>query len=166
MTDRGTVPSDDDLVTVLLGRPPRGAYRVAVRRHDHSPVVLANAPLLRDGTPMPTRFWLCDPVLVREVSALESEGGVRRAEQEVSAASIARTHERAAAERDSLIDPAYRGPRPFGGVGGTRRGVKCLHTHLANHLAGAPDAVGAWVVNELARRGRSFDPAERGILST
>lgn len=166
MTDSTPVPSDDDLVTELLGRAPMGPYRVALRRHDRSPVVLANAPHLSDGTPMPTRFWLCDPVLVRDVAGIESDGGVRRAEAEVPAESIVRTHAWAAAERDSLIDPTFAGPRPFGGVGGTRRGVKCLHTHLANHLAGAPDAVGAWVVDELARRHRSFDPAEPGIVSS
>jgi len=39
--------------------------------------------------------------------------------------------------------------RPSGGVGGTRRGVKCLHAHIAWYLAGGDDPVGRWVVGEL-----------------
>jgi len=34
-------------------------------------------------------------------------------------------------------------------VGGTRRGVKCLHAHLAWWLAGGSDPVGAWTAGRL-----------------
>ena len=37
---------------------PAGAFDVVVRDADGDPVVIRNAPLLDDGTPMPTRFWL------------------------------------------------------------------------------------------------------------
>ena len=53
------------------------------------------------------------------------------------------------AERDALIDEAYDGPRPHDGVGGTRRGVKCLHAHYAWYLAGGDDPIGRWVEAEL-----------------
>ena len=71
---------DRDAVVALLGREPQGAYEVAVRRDDGTPVVLRNAPLLDDGTPMPTRWWLVDDDLRRAVGRLEAAGGVRRAE--------------------------------------------------------------------------------------
>ena len=45
-------------VEALLGRPPAGAFEVVVRHADGSPLVIGNAPLLDDGTPMPTRYWL------------------------------------------------------------------------------------------------------------
>jgi exopolyphosphatase/guanosine-5'-triphosphate,3'-diphosphate pyrophosphatase len=35
-------------------------------------------------------------------------------------------------------------------VGGTRRGVKCLHAHYAWHLAGGQDPVGRWVAQQLS----------------
>ncbi len=54
-----------------------------------------------------------------------------------------------AAERDVAIPPAYSGPRPSGGVGGTRHGVKCLHSHYAWYLAGGDDPVGRWVEAQL-----------------
>ena len=41
------------------------------------------------------------------------------------------------------------GPRPSGGVGGTRQGVKCLHAHYAWHLAGGDDPVGRWIDDHL-----------------
>jgi hypothetical protein len=68
----------------------------------------------------------------------------------VAPAALAAAHSRYAAERDAAIDPAYDGPRPSGGVGGTRTGVKCLHAHYAYFLAGGDDPVGAWVQEQLA----------------
>ncbi len=95
---------------------------MVVRAADGTPAVIANAPFLDDGTPMPTRYWLCDPHLREAVSRLESTGGVRAAEAEVPADRIAAAHAVYAAERDALIDPGHVGPRPSGGVGGTRDG--------------------------------------------
>ncbi|NCV97107.1 MAG: DUF501 domain-containing protein, partial [Acidimicrobiia bacterium] len=45
--------------------------------------------------------------------------------------------------------PEHTGPRPYGGVAGTRRGVKCLHAHYANWLVGNTDPVGQWVADRL-----------------
>ena len=52
---------------------------------DGRPVVIANEPFLRDGTPMPTRYWLVDPELRALVGRLEAAGGVREAEAQVDA---------------------------------------------------------------------------------
>lgn len=141
---------DVALVTTLLGREPRADFTVVVRHPDGTPVVIRNAPLLHDGTPMPTRYYLVDPDLVTRVSRLESRGGVREAERAIDPAALRRAHERYAAERDAEIPEGHRGPRPHGGVAGTRRGVKCLHAHYAYHLAGGDDPVGRWVAARLA----------------
>lgn len=142
---------DHDRVRELLGRPPQGAYDVVVRDADGDPVVLRNAPILDDGTPMPTRYWLIGPRQVVAVSRLESRGAVRQAEAEVDPAAVADAHRRYAIERDAAIPADHVGPRPSGGVAGTRVGVKCLHAHYAFHLAGGDDAVGAWVAARLAQ---------------
>lgn len=134
-----------------LGRPPQGAFWIVVRdADDGAPVVVCNAPLLDDGTPMPTRYWLVDPELNRRVGQLESAGGVRAAEAAVAPDALADAHHRAAVERDAALPPGHRGPAPSGGVGGTRQGVKCLHAHYAWWLAGGEDPVGAWVHGKLA----------------
>lgn len=136
----------------LLGRVPRGAFEVVVRGEGGRPVVIRNAPVLDDGTPMPTRYWLVDPELVRRVAALEASGGVREAEAAIDPDALAAAHARYAAERDAALPAGHRGPRPHGGVGGTARGVKCLHAHLAWYLAGGDDPVGAWVAARLGVR--------------
>jgi uncharacterized protein len=143
---------DRAAVAERLGRSPRGEWEVAARDAEGRPTVIRNAPFLEDGTPMPTRYWLIDPDLVRRIGTLESLGGVRRAEAELDPEAIADAHRRYAAERDAAIPTGHAGPRPSGGVGGTARGVKCLHTHYAWFLVGGDDPVGSWVQDELDRQ--------------
>lgn len=158
--------TDDERVRALLGREPRGDYEIVVRDATGDPVVLRNAPLLHDGTPMPTRYWLIGPEEIRRVGRLESEGGVDRAESELDPDEVQAAHDRYAAERDALIPADHDGPRPYGGVGGTRVGLKCLHAHWAWHLAGGNDPVGRWIERELAARERftvTLDPSALAV---
>jgi len=143
--------ADRAAVRELLGRQPQGAFEVVVRDRAGAPLVIRNEPLLDDGTPMPTRFWLVGPAEVRAVARLESAGGVRAAERAVDAGDLAVAHRRYAEERDASLAPSVT-MRPTGGVGGTRQGVKCLHAHYAWHLAGGDDPVGRWVAAQLAAR--------------
>ena len=140
--------TDHDQVEALLGRVPRASFEVVVRDGQGRPVVIRNAPLLDDGTPMPTRYWLVGAPERAAVGRLEAAGGVRRAEAAVDPRELAAAHSRYAAERDAALPPGHA-PRPGGGVGGTRRGVKCLHAHYAWFLAGGDDPVGRWVSERL-----------------
>jgi hypothetical protein len=115
---------------------------------DGSPVVIENEPHLRDGTPMPTLFWLVDRELHEAVSRLEGSGGVHRFEELVDPDHLQRAHDEYARQR-STATVQENTVRATGGVGGTRVGVKCLHAHLANYLAGADDPVGALVAHEV-----------------
>jgi hypothetical protein len=150
-----TARHDGDRARVLelLGRAPRGEFDVVVRDATGDPMVIRNAPLLDDGTPMPTRYWLVSAELRRRIGRLESEGGVRRAEAAVDADELESAHLRYAIERDAALPPGHEGPGPFGGVGGTRRGVKCLHAHYAWFLVGGDDPVGRWVDEQLRDTG-------------
>jgi exopolyphosphatase/guanosine-5'-triphosphate,3'-diphosphate pyrophosphatase len=108
--------------------------------------VIRNAPSDASGAPFPTTFWLTCPDTVRAVSRLESDGWIGRLNERYDAdagfrSDVDRAHDAYARERGRDLDEA----RAWGGVGGTRRGLKCLHAHLAYHLAGGDDAVGAWV---------------------
>ena len=116
--------TDADLVAVtqLLGRQPSGDFEVVVRDATGTPVVIRNAPFLHDGTPMPTRFWLLTGDVHRRIGQLESSGGVRAAEAEVDPVALAEAHRRYDAERTAEIPTDYDGPRPSGGIGGTRHG--------------------------------------------
>ena len=75
---------------------------------------------------------------------------MRAAEAAVDGDELQAAHDRYHVERDVAVPPDTKGPRPHGGVGGTRRGVKCLHAHYAWHLAGGDDPVGQWVAAALA----------------
>jgi len=145
---RDATPDDLAVVEANLGRALAGRCAVVVRRLDGRPVVIENEPHLRDGTPMPTLFWLVDPEIHDAVSRLEGAGGVHRFEDLVDADALAQTHE-AYAERRRLATVRSDGAQPSGGVGGTRVGVKCLHAHLANYLVGADDPVGELVAHEV-----------------
>jgi hypothetical protein len=142
-------PEDLDTVRGLLGREPLSAFTVVVRDEAGAPVVIQNAPFLDDGRPMPTRYWLVGPTEISRVGRLEAEGGVRAAEAAISTDTLRAAHDRYQELRDRLIPPDHSGPRPSGGVGGTREGVKCLHAHYAWFLVGGDDPVGAWVQDRL-----------------
>jgi hypothetical protein len=154
-TTDARAPGEEDrdhdvaVLTELLGRVPRAGFEVVVRNGAGDPVVIRNAPLLDDGTPMPTRYWLVGDAERDAVSRLEAVGGVRQAEAAVDPDALAAAHQRYATERDAALSRDHDGPRPSGGVGGTRRGVKCLHAHYAWHLAGGDDPVGRWVADHL-----------------
>lgn len=150
--DRTSDVADVAAVAALLGRPPQAGFAVVARHRDGSPLVIRNRPLLDDGTPMPTRYWLVGEPERTWVSRLESDGGVHRVEDEVAPAAVAAAHRAYAAERDAALPTGLTGPRPSGGVGGTRVGLKCLHAHYASWLAGRDDPVGSWVADRLVER--------------
>lgn len=141
--------TSDDVVAVQIGRPLRSSVEVRVRCHLGLPVVVAVPPLLDDGTPFPTRYWLSCPLAVRRVGRLESAGGVKRLERKAEqdpdfGRRLDEAHRRYAAERDALVPEGVR-VRPGGGVAGAARGVKCLHAHYADFLAGNANPVGELV---------------------
>jgi hypothetical protein len=141
---------DDQLVVATqLERPLRAAVEVAYRCPLNLPVVVSVPPLLDDGTPFPTRYWLTCPLARIRTGRLESAGGVKAMERWIEATpTIADRFEAAAVryatERDNLV-PNGAERRPSGGVGGSRRGVKCLHAHYADSRAGNDNPVGELV---------------------
>jgi exopolyphosphatase/guanosine-5'-triphosphate,3'-diphosphate pyrophosphatase len=137
-----------DLATVAeqLGREPTIPFTVVARCTGGHPLVIRNAPRDADGAPFPTTYWLTCPDAARAVSRLESEGGIGElnARYEADAdfrAAVDAAHADAARDRARDLPDAAA----WGGVGGTRRGIKCLHAHYANHLGGGDDVVGRWV---------------------
>lgn len=140
---------DSDVIAAQIGRPLRALSEVVGRCPLGLPVVVTVPPVLDDGTPFPTRFWLTCPLAVRRVARLESVGGVQEMDARVDtdpafAAALENAHDRYRQDRDLLL-PADVVHRPTGGVAGAVRGVKCLHAHYADHAAGNNNPVGALV---------------------
>jgi exopolyphosphatase/guanosine-5'-triphosphate,3'-diphosphate pyrophosphatase len=149
--------SDLLLVAAQLGRRPTTPFTVVARCPGGHPLAIRNRPFDAEGRPFPTLFWLTCVDAVRSVSRLESEGWIARLNERAErdedfAAALERAHDAYAAERAADAGEV----QIEGGVGGTRRGIKCLHAHYANHLAGGDDPVGAWV----AGRVEPIHPAE------
>jgi uncharacterized protein len=145
------VPTADDrkVVEVQIGRSIRADSDVVSRCHLGLPVVIKVPPHLDDGTPFPTLFWLTCPLAQTRIGRLEGAGGVRRMERRAEVdptfgAALEQAHESYEAERDALLSDEDR-PRPSGGVGGARAGVKCLHAHFAHTAAGGKNPVGTLV---------------------
>jgi len=102
------------------------------------PLVIRNRPTDRAGHPFPTLYWLTCPDHVKAVSRLESDGWIKRINDEAEIdphlrTGLRRAHEEYARERGRL----QPGAEAWGGVGGTARGVKCLHAHLAYQIGRA-----------------------------
>lgn len=132
---------DRDWVREQLGRDPSIPWMVAVRSAEGWPIVIELEPYDREGRPQSNWFWLVDRRLVQAVARIEARGGVRRAEKAVSPEALALANAAHASARRGLPHPT---------IAGARAGVKCLHAHLAYHLAGGFSPVGVWTMGELA----------------
>jgi uncharacterized protein len=149
-------PADPMWVAVLseqLGRPARGAPAVVHRCGHGLPTVVRVDPRLEDGTPFPTTFWLACPLLRSAVGRLEADHEMvrlneRLAEEPDLQREYSATAERFVAFRDRLGEPSS----PLEGAptaGGMPRRVKCLHVHVAHHLATGDNPIGAAATDQL-----------------
>ncbi|MDX1468604.1 MAG: DUF501 domain-containing protein [Acidimicrobiia bacterium] len=144
-----TQSDDREVIEAQLGRSLRAEAEVASRCHLGLPVVTKVPPVLDDGTPFPTLYWLTCPLASSRIGRLEGSGGVKRMEAKASSdeefgKALDRAHASYATERDALL-PLGSDPVPSGGVGGTAVGVKCLHAHYAHTRAGGDNPVGGLV---------------------
>jgi exopolyphosphatase / guanosine-5'-triphosphate,3'-diphosphate pyrophosphatase len=142
--------ADRTAVARQLGREPTTSFVVVCRCTGGHPLVIRNAPLDANEHPFPTTYWLTCPTAVKAVSRVEADGWIGRLndrahEDETFAAALRAAHAAYARDRAADLPEA----EAWGGVGGTREGIKCLHAHYAHHLAGGDDPVGAWVADRV-----------------
>jgi exopolyphosphatase/guanosine-5'-triphosphate,3'-diphosphate pyrophosphatase len=165
--------SDLRAVREQLGREPTVPFTVVASCRTAHPLVIRNGTRDADGAPFPTTFWLTCPEATRAVARIESRGAIRGLNELIQtdagfADAAAAAHAEAAAVREA-DEP---GAGDWGGVGGTRTGIKCLHAHYANHLAGGDDPAGRWVAERVepvhpdAPAGRVIAAIDQGTNST
>lgn len=146
---------------------PRSILPVAVvvRCLDGQPSVV-KMPLIRDGTPFPTLYWLTDPILAPRITALEYQGGVDRAQNllrdndDVRAIFLeqhvryrnARWATATDLEQRLAISKGYNKKLSEVGIGGVADylSVKCLHLHVAHFLAAQDNVIGRWALDQVA----------------
>lgn len=144
-----TSPEDVEVVEAQIGRPLRADSTPVSRCHLGLPVVVRVPPVLDDGTPFPTLYWLTCPLATTRIGRLEGAGGIKRLERKAETdpgfgQRLEQAHAAYAEERSALI-PEGTTPLPSGGVGGTSVGIKCLHAHYAHARAGGDNPVGELV---------------------
>jgi uncharacterized protein len=134
--------ADRQLIQAQIGRDVRGSVAVAARCRYGLPAVVRTAPLLSDGTPFPTLYWLACPAARVAVGRLEAAGWNALLSQRVAAepelaAAHAAAHAAYLAQRDAMA-PLPGNP----GVGGLPGRVKCLHALYAHQAATGANPVG------------------------
>ncbi|MBO8141139.1 MAG: DUF501 domain-containing protein [Firmicutes bacterium] len=165
---------DEQVIARQLGRRPRRVKNVCRRCRHGYPQVIETVPAGKeDGRwdVIPTVHWLTCPLLVRAIGQLEAAGWVRRFEERLAddpelSEAMARAHRAAAERRISLLSPGDRArlaeesPRQWEALAGTGvagirfpGGVKCLHAHYADFVAGGPNPIGRDVHGLLVERG-------------
>ena len=135
-------PDAADLAAVhrQLGREPRDVHAVVHRCSCGDPDVVQTAPLLADGTPFPTLYYLTCPRAAGMVGTLEADGVMRTMQDRLAddsdlAAAYHRAHEAYLREREAL----QQVPQIAGiSAGGMPTRVKCLHVLVAHALAAGP----------------------------
>ena len=160
-------PIERRLIQAQIGRDVRGSVAVAARCRYGLPAVVRTAPLLPDGTPFPTMYWLACPAARVAVGRLEAAGWNARLSQRVAdepalAEAHAAAHTSYLAQRDTMArlpgDP---------GVGGLPGRVKCLHALYAHQAATGADPVGRIVsqaVDPVDCPGPCVDPGSTGDI--
>ena len=142
--------ADADTVARQLGRKPRGQWAVARRCHLGVPMVIESHPVLEDGSPFPTLFWLTCPLLSKRASALESEGRMSGLNELLAHSPQLRQRVESAVQRLIARRDTHEVIVDSGGPpGGGSERIKCLHAHLAHELSDAPDPVGALTLSEV-----------------
>ncbi|MDD5447993.1 MAG: DUF501 domain-containing protein [Actinomycetota bacterium] len=152
---RLSMPAEEDLCVIerQLGRKPEGQVFIARRcSHGKPAVILTVIGASPWRGPLPPFLWLVCLHLAREVSRLESKGVIRELQRKVDLDE--KISSRLAFEETSLWGLKRRTSRLLGvegfdlshrceGIAGGRRGaVKCLHAHLAFHLAFGEGVIG------------------------
>lgn len=141
--DTGAAPvSATDLAVLAdqLGRPPRGVRAIAARCPSGHPSVVETEPVLPDGTPFPTVFYLTCPALNAMLGTLEAEGEMAAMTERLSsdpelAERYRQAHRHYLAHRERIRPE----PRIAGvSAGGMPERVKCLHALVAHALAAGP----------------------------
>ncbi len=161
-------PTREDLDTIAeqLGRRPRDVIGIAARCPAGHPGVVVNYPVQRKKgrlVPFPTLFWLTCRELSRAISRLEMRGVIQELDERLHrdtplAAGLRRNHELYIEQRWQILDEEDRRaveaaglatPLRSRGIGGMDnwQSVKCLHQHVAHHLA-TENVIGALLAAE------------------
>jgi len=159
--------NDHKIVELQLDRKINNFFETAKYCPFGFPAVVTVSPFV-NNTAAPTIYWLSCPYLSYEVDRLEAESnliaelGKRYQSEQYFKESMEEAHHKYAASRKKLLsDEQLQKAKDISedlyktltesGVGGIKdkKGIKCLHTHLADFLVNQFNPVGEIVFNKL-----------------
>ncbi|MFZ2957409.1 MAG: DUF501 domain-containing protein [Candidatus Ozemobacteraceae bacterium] len=164
-----TISSTKERLSVerLLGRPPRVPFEIMTWCPDHTPQVLQANPVVWEDDrwkPFPTFLWLVCPRLKKLVAQLEGEQVIAAMQKRLQEdplfqaqflegqAALAeyrlqRARELVPCGLDKEVERVLRETT----IAGSRHpfGVKCLHAHVAQHLAFGKNPIGEEIVHRV-----------------
>ena len=146
--------NEKQTVEIQLNRKVRSNIDVVARCHFDLPVVVDVPKNLDDGTPFPTMYWLTCPMYVKKVSTLESNGMVKDLDKQLvddkKLNKLWRKRQKSYEnERNKKYKSLSNTISPMGGVGGTTKSIKCLHSHLADELVSGKNVIGKVVLESV-----------------
>ena len=152
---------DLKIIKKQLGRYPQNIHQIVLRCQMYdNPQVLETLPFDGKKRVFPTLYWLSCPFLNKKVSQLEDEGMVKHFTNKIKknehwAQQLADVHNSYAQKRVLMLTKKDKEKiRAIStdmlkmikqsGVGGIRdkKGIKCLHAHLADYLVQEVNPVG------------------------
>lgn len=149
------------IIAGQIGREPRSPFRVLVSGDCGYPLVIASPSLLNEGSRFPNWTYLVCPLLISQISALESEGAVAlysdilEADEVLKDQLLAANQEFKKNRLQECLDAGQEGDVCASvNLAGQADPLKpkCLHAHVAHKLAGLDDPLGAIALNELGSR--------------
>ena len=154
---------DEIAIENQLGRVPRGVLKITNYTEDGEPLVILTDPILPDGKPFPTIFYLTHSRYVKAISRLEDKGLIKVFEQKVisnkdlgeqflgAQKSYINERIRLAGDRLDKLNENERDILEQTGIGGVRdlSTIKCLHAHYAHYLARKNNPIGKEIEKEL-----------------
>ncbi len=171
-----------ELIRNQLNRKPDNLIGISRECPFAKPAVIITLPYKKETGVFPTTFWLSCPYLVEEVSRLEDSGLIGKMTDKLQndnqfRAEMEEAHQDYARRRMSLLQdkmketvreeaPGILTVLQESGVGGIqdKEGIKCLHTHLADYLAGGKNPAGK-IIRRLIKWPEECSRCENGGLN-
>ncbi len=157
---------DTEYIYSVMPKKIEGVEEVCARDNSGMPRVIRCAAVIRNK-PFSTLYWLVNPIDIHEVSLLESNGYITQIEKAIEEfhslrLALNKAHRQYQREREKHINPEQKQIlKTLGlenvfekrGISGMEdfNSVKCLHSHLAQHLA-SYNPIGQWTEQAIQKK--------------
>ena len=155
-----------DIITKQINREPEGMTKVSIICPFDYPAVIKVYPFFNKRV-FPTTYWLTCPYLNKKIAVLEDSGLIEKLQTKINKdkhlkEELKKAHQNYAKQRMTMlsqeeIEEIKKISRDIiytlknSGIGGIKdkKGLKCLHTHVADYLVNESNPVGKIVFEKI-----------------